>query len=209
MLLHKPLRLFHLLYLFTATDLKTTVFPNVFIGIAGSYCQRLFSEASQSPRSPGDRICRWLLVAIWVWLNLLSFNANIQSRPEAIKEDSINKSWRPLPAGLVSARDARTLMLGCYGAAVLLSWYLGPLVQCLALIFLGTWYSAWGGGDSRWMIRSALNAAGYLSFATGATYVAVGDQPSWSPVGRIWLAILGLIIFFNDSNARFQRPTRG
>ncbi|MCJ1334480.1 hypothetical protein MMC10_011192, partial [Thelotrema lepadinum] len=185
---------FSILYLFTASDFKTIVIPTSLFGVLESYCEVLFLGIDS--KSAFELCVRWPLTVVWVWLNLLPFNINNQSQPEAISEDSINKGWRPLPSGLIAPVKARILMFFFYMTAILVSWHIGAFAQCLSLIFLGTWYNTWGGADADWMLRNFINVAGYMSFMTGSTCVALDSrQPQRSPTGFIWLITLGAIIF--------------
>ncbi|KAL8724363.1 MAG: hypothetical protein Q9166_007999, partial [cf. Caloplaca sp. 2 TL-2023] len=84
------------LYLFTASDLKTVVFPKSLVGTLNGL-STLFS-ASGTPSSTLEVFSRIPLILLWTWLNLLPFNINNQRQPAAILEDKINKSWRPLPS---------------------------------------------------------------------------------------------------------------
>ena len=59
------------LWLFTFSDLKTTLLPSV----AYRTSNALFAHMYGLPDCAGLRVLsRILLVVIWVWLNLLSFN---------------------------------------------------------------------------------------------------------------------------------------
>ena len=180
-----------LLYLFTASDFKTITIPSSIFGIIGSGCKQVIVPATTILSLNG--IGRWPLIFLWVWMNLLPLNINNQTSPGSVEEDKINKGWRPLPSGLISVPQARSLMVFWYIIAVTISWILGALPPCLGLIALGFWYNRYGGADANWIIRNIINALGYISFVTGAITVAA-KTPHWTSLGYTWLGTIALII---------------
>lgn len=131
---------------------------------------------------------------LWVWINLLPFALANQSQPLAILEDKINKPWRPLPSSIITPRAARWLMFWSYAAALLISIALRCELQCVALMILGGLYNDLGGADSNCVFRNLLNAAGYTSFASGATVVAITPS-SLNKLAYKWFGMILLIVF--------------
>ncbi|CAF9905508.1 MAG: hypothetical protein ALECFALPRED_001000 [Alectoria fallacina] len=180
----------HTLFLFTASDLKTIVIPSTMFGILAPVAQ-----LTQEPIASTSAIVqRTPLVFLWTWLNLLPFNISNQRQPSAIEEDLLNKPWRPLPSGRLTPKQAKVLMLGSYSTAIAFSLYFKGAKSCLALILLGWWYNDQNGAENCW-IRNFMNAAGYLSFVSGAVEVAVGSQAHLSEQARMWFFLIGGIIF--------------
>src|ERR1700734_2784258 len=109
------------LFLFTKSDIKTTVIPVVgYICIflthpaADGYPQSVFAAAA-APLASFDRLPH---VIFWVWLHLLQFDVSNQYLDPT--EDTLNKPFRPIPSGRVTLRQAQ-----------ILRWALVPI--CMAL----------------------------------------------------------------------------
>lgn len=133
----------------------------------------------------------------WVWINLLPFAIANQRKPAAVLEDSVNKPWRPMPSKRIQPEKAKIWMFCLYPAAVVASLQLGGIRQCVALIFLGTWYNDLNGADVHFLVRNFINACGFVSYASGAMEVALGREVSSSPKTYPWLLVIGLIVFFS------------
>ncbi|OTB03481.1 hypothetical protein M426DRAFT_263029 [Hypoxylon sp. CI-4A] len=182
------------LWLFTFSDLKTIVIPSTIFGTINALAASLYGI----PSAGTDPIWRLPLVLLWVWANLLPFAINNQRTPLSVTEDSANKPWRPIPQGRISPGQAKVLMLCLYAATPFISMLLaGGLRQSVALVFLGTWYNNFGGADEHPIIRNAINALGYLCFASGAMEVSLASSIpidfSGSGSGSILLQWLGII----------------
>ena len=176
------------IYLFTASDLKTILFPSTFFAL----CSSLSLTDLTTTSSPTTILSRTPLILLWIYLNLLPFNISNQNRPSAILEDRINKSWRPIPSGRISATNAKYLMLSFYAIAVLTSTILHALTPCILLICLGYLYNDLSGADYSPLLRNILNAFGFTSFFLGGIMVASGPL---TPTLSIWLLIIALIVF--------------
>ena len=186
--------LYHLntLYLFTASDFKTIVIPQTAFGVFSSLSGHLVTGEHPCLLTA---IIRTPQVLFWTWINLLPFAIDNQRHPEAILEDRINKSWRPLPSRRLGPQQAKLLMMAFYLAALLFSIYTGSTLQCLMLIFLGRMYNGLGTADRGCIIRNLTNAAGFLCFASGATIVANKDSTVLNAKAYQWFAVIGLIVF--------------
>jgi hypothetical protein len=92
-------------------------------------------------------------------------------------------------------------MLISYPLAVVSSLYIGGLKQCICLIFLGYWYNDLGGADTSWVTRNMINAAGFISFSTGAMEDALGMPLQWTPkVGLLaWYYRRGCLLYGTDT----------
>lgn len=88
-----------------------------------------------------------------------------------------------MPQGQISPGKANLLMLCLFAATRLISTLVaGGLRQNMALIFLGTWYNNFGGADGHPIMRDAMNALGYMCFASGAMEVSrltASNKPFW------------------------------
>ena len=181
------------IWLFTYSDLKTIVGPKTAFGIFNS----LQASAFDLPCLQYSTVLkRFPLVLFWTWINLLPFSIDNQRQPKAIKEDGINKPWRPMPSQRMTPRRAKIWMLGLYPLAIMSSVYVGALRQCLCLICLGIWYNDLGGADRNPLIRNFINSCGFICYTSGAMEVAYG---SWipltpgSPLFR-WFSVIAAVV---------------
>lgn len=199
---------FHIesVWLFTYSDLKTIVFTSSSFGILNGIAVSLENRQTLSPSielpDPSKILLRGPLVLFWIWINLLPFNIDNQRQPQAIQEDSLNKPWRTMPSRRLSKRAVKYLMLVLYLTAVLVSFVLGTLKQCIALILLGYWYNDLGGADGNPLTRNFINACGFVCFASGALQVAISQNiqdaqyaQSTLQIYWRWFLVMAAIIF--------------
>ena len=179
-----------LLYLFTRDDFISIVIPNVVCGVAVPLADGIL----QQPPVPHVSISRIPLVTSWVWANLLLFNMSNQSQPGAIKEDAVNKPWRPIVSGRISVEAVHQYLAIARLSVIWLSEVLGGAHPCIALQLPTLGYNDFNGGE-HWIPRNLLNAGGYLCFIFGAMQVAVGrEHLAFSDMGLGWLGIVFTII---------------
>ena len=129
-------------WLFTFSDLKTIVLPSTAFALLNGVAVSLDSLRTSSSLHlplPYQILLKTPTVLLWVWVNLLPFTINKQRQPEAIQEDSMNKTWRTIPSRRPPPESAKRLMLAFYLIAIIISLFLGNLSQCLALVLLGHW----------------------------------------------------------------------
>ena len=182
------------IWLFTYSDLKTIVGPKTVFGIFNS----LHASAFDLPCLRYSTVWQRLpLVLFWTWINLLPFSIGNQRQPEAIKEDGINKPWRPMPSQRMTTRQAKIWMLGLYPLAITSSVYFGGLRQCLCLICLGFWYNDLGGADHNPVIRNLINSCGFVCYTSGAMEVAYGSWIPLSPGSPLfrWFSVIATTVF--------------
>lgn len=181
------------LWLFTFNDLKTMVFPSTAFAISNGLAAYRAGSASSHTGGPLILLLRLPMILLWAWINLLSFAVNNQRHPSALEEDRLNKPWRPMPAGRLTAAQAKRLALVTYPSALLASMLLGGgTAQCVLLALFGFLYNDLKGGDVNWLLRNILNACGFTCFASGALEVA-----SQSPIESEsipWLLIIGAVV---------------
>ncbi len=135
-----------------------------------------------------------LPAVFWCWINLLPFAISNQCQPGAIREDLLNKPWRPLPSKRLSPSQARVWTSILYPLAVCVSAFLGGLKQSLALICFGHCYNDRGGADVNFLVRNIINAAGFISFAFGATDVLLGGSVPLAMSLARWVATIGFVV---------------
>lgn len=181
------------LWLFTLSDLKTIVCPETAFAIICALSGPVLTT-SALPHTL-DTIKQTLVVALWVWINLLPLDIANQRKPKAIEEDTINKPWRAMPSKRLSPKQARDLMIFSYLFAGLTSLRFGGVGCFTVMIVLGFFYNELGGADDSAIVRNLLNAAGFLTFALGASTVASKNLHfSLNTVAYQWFSIIGAIV---------------
>jgi len=149
------------LYLFTKSDIKTTVIPVTLFSLAAAPDLR----SSHVPHT-----------IFWVWLHLLQFDVSNQTLcPD---EDKHNKKDRPLPSGRISLEDAKILRWAlipiCWAISCLYS--VQTFYASVALSFLTMVYNEFGAHAGFWLARNLSVAVCYGSFELGATLVASANR---------------------------------
>jgi 4-hydroxybenzoate polyprenyltransferase len=197
------------IWLFTFSDLKTIVLPSTVFGLVNGTVVSLeyASTASSTVHLPPTRhiLSKTPLVILWVWINLLPFAIDNQRQPGSTLEDSLNKPWRAMPSQRLSPQTAKRLMLVLYAIAILVSFPLGNLSQCLTVLGLGYWYNNLGGADVSFFIRNLINGCGFICFSSGAMQVAIGGwnhttealkdgAPSAIYLQGCWFAVIAGIV---------------
>ena len=182
------------LWLFTFSDLKTIIVPTSTFGIIGALSGPPLVTDSLGSEKILFRIPH---IFFWTWSTLLPFAIQNQNGSSAIIEDSINKPWRPLPSGRISPKNATHYMIAFYCVNIAMSIHFGVQFQALSLLFLGTWYNRLGGADRSCLEKNFINAAGYMSFISGALGVAMDTSATavtTGPIALPWLVSVGLVI---------------
>ncbi|ORX94173.1 UbiA prenyltransferase family-domain-containing protein, partial [Clohesyomyces aquaticus] len=183
----------HTLWLFTYSDLKTMVVPSTLFALSMGLAKVLSGSGSKTHEHMECLVRRIPAILLWTWINCLAFNVNNQRLPHAVREDTFNKPWRPMPSKRLNNRQAGTLAMSLYPIAVFTSWVLGGgLVPSLLLLLFGYLYNDLRMGDKTALIRNILNACGFTSFAAGGLEVAL--QSPTGPDTFRWLKAIGLII---------------
>ena len=182
------------LWLFTYSDLKTTVFPMTIFSLSSSLSGPVLT-ANQPPGFVAV-LSRIPQVTFWIWIHTLFINVGNQRQPAAAKEDELNKPWRPLPSKRITPAQAKVLMLALHPTTVATSIFLGAVPQCVSIILLGYLYNDLGGADRSCIIRNALNAVALPCFGSGATMVILnGSWSSLNDTAYQWFSIISLTYF--------------
>ncbi|KAI9037503.1 UbiA family prenyltransferase [Aspergillus affinis] len=179
-------------YLFTRNDFKVILYPQTAVGIFQALAGGLLT--SNSTPSLGLILARLPLVAFWNWFNLLVFNLANQRLPNSVIEDSVNKPWRPIPAGRITQDEARRLLLVLIPLGVLFSCFIGGLRETVAMLVLTWMYNDLAGADENYIARNVLNAAGFICHGSGSTAIAAGSQYELNTAAYVWLGVIGLIV---------------
>lgn len=182
------------IWLFTASDIKTFVIPQSSFGLLSA-----LAGASLTGNHAADTqaiLSRIPQVLVWTWLNTLVSDLANQRLPNSIKEDAINKAWRPLPAGRIQASAARRLLLQSIVIVIVMSLYLGAAQETLFLMSLNWMYNDLGGADESLVARNLLNSAAFAGYGSGALRVASScTDSSWNRMTNRWIVMTSATIF--------------
>lgn len=162
------------LYLFTRSDIKTIVLPNV-RPMAVARSSRLFSLqlciaiALNRQTSPVQA----LKTLLWIWLLLLTFCVSNQASARSVIEDRINKSWRPIPSSRITIQQAGLLRWFLVFLSLSVSALHGNLTAAAIILAAEVAYNDLGLSDW-WFTKSLVNAVGYMGFQYGAVTIISG-----------------------------------
>ncbi|KAJ5179267.1 hypothetical protein N7492_002477 [Penicillium capsulatum] len=187
---------FHLktLWLISRSDVAPVLVPHCIAGLAN--LQSGWVLGSNQPAADVTQlIIRLGCMAIWIWLNLLSLDLANQRLDESVEEDSINKPWRPIPAGRLSQNEARHLQMLVIPATLGFSYFAGGLQESYVMIALNWIYNDLGAANENFWLRNLMNALGFMDFIVGASVVAGGPGAVLSHSGWLWVAMMGGCIF--------------
>lgn len=157
-------------------------------GVLNASIAPLFSMGPALTVGQMIQVMPWML--LWSWSNLLLFNLHNQRHAHAIAEDALNKPWRPLPAGRLTAQQATRVMYGMYPVIIVAGLTAGGLGPCLLEVIFCLWYNEWGGA-SHPILKNLLNGLGFACFFAGPVEVATRHSVfSGEGKAAIWLTIL-------------------
>lgn len=167
------------LFLFTKSDIKTTLIP--IVGAYYSQSRGLCTKACMlqaiggAVAAPVWSFRNFVEEFLWIWLHLLQFTTSNQSCTlTAVAEDSDNKPDRPIPSGRMTLRQTRFLrwLLVPVCLAVSCHYSSSVLAASVGVIAITIWYNEFSGSGDHWFIRNLLNGIGFGAFQTGATLLA-------------------------------------
>ncbi|KAI1658973.1 UbiA prenyltransferase family [Daldinia decipiens] len=177
------------LWLFPLSDIPTMIIPVTLLGMLTAASGQFGTLASSR-----DVLLRLPQTFSWVWLNVFLFSISNQRSKESILEDSINKPWRPLPAGKLDMSQARQLLL--IGIPLVLtscSLCLGAAQETAFCLVLTWMYNDLGGADEHFVLRNMINGVAYFFYGSGALKVATGSESVGSEAS-VWLLMVACII---------------
>ena len=185
---------FHLktLWLFTRSDFKAVIFPQIIFALANVLSGNVVQEASTLAEA--KPLIRIFYAVSWLWIHLLVEDIANQRLELSIVEDSTNKPWRPLHSCRITSEGARHLLFGAVFNAILISSILNVVTPSLSIITLTWMYNDLDGANHHFLIRNVLNAGGLLSFGGGATLIISGTKNHLTDKGYQWFAIMGAVI---------------
>ncbi|KAF8177942.1 UbiA prenyltransferase family-domain-containing protein [Mycena galopus ATCC 62051] len=171
------------LYLFSKTDIKTTIAPITMLAI----CCAPVCEMRRT-----DNIVQTIF---WLWLQVLHFNLVNQSSAASIAEDLKNKPFRPLPSQRITLEQALILRYVCLFVGLSLSATFSLTVFLLNIAFVVSIivYHNFH-GDGHWLSKNVLNALGYGFLEGGATLIAGCDRHHFGSLSRLSIILSVAII---------------
>ena len=200
----------HTLYLFTASDTKTVVVPSMIFALLSALSLSLLLPNQNLPR-PTEILSRSPAMLLYVWLNLLHICLSNQRKASSVEEDSLNKPWRPIPAGRISAKSASRLLCASYVFTAAVCTFLGAPIQFVSLVVLGYLYNELGGSEDL-VGKNIFNGLAIPQFGVGALQVAINrslvldwdvltaslslEGVGWSALSLLWrwVAVLTVVI---------------
>jgi 4-hydroxybenzoate polyprenyltransferase len=175
-------------YLFSVNDLEAAVLTGFVFGVFNAVTAPVLSMGS--PVTISRIVICAPAMLLWSWCTLLLHNVQNQRHPSSIAEDSVNKPWRPLPSGRISASQARYLMYSLYPINLTISSLAGGLVPFLVIAFFSFWHNEMGGAHDG-ILKNLHSAVGLASFMAGPLEIATGRSVfSGDGTAVIWLSVL-------------------
>ncbi|KAJ8086071.1 hypothetical protein PM082_004890 [Marasmius tenuissimus] len=174
------------LYLFTKSDYKTIFFPVLMFSLAVADS---FDWSS------------FIFTVIWLWLHLLQ--ANVSNQTYSGHEDLVNKPWRPLPSGRVTAEQARSLRWLLVPVCLGFSIYRSPWVfyASAALTLVEIVHDDFE-CSGHLMLKNFCNVGGYTTFEVGASVCMNGGRPL-DGISLMAIVSSGILIFTTISAQDF------
>lgn len=171
-------------WLFTVSDVPTTLIQTVLFGVAGASSGRLTTPPSSATAPPPSLAVRLLLVFLYTWLLLIVFQVGNQSTPGAPAEDRLNKPWRPIPAGRITRARAHGLVGPGLFLVLAAGFALGVFPEA-ALFAAATYAYTDLGGSEALTPRQAAN--GLLIASAGQAALKVAAWPAaLTAAGHAW-----------------------
>lgn len=191
--MHPLVRFVQILWLITESDFITFCIPCTAFGLFGALAGPLLTTNNNPDVK--EILGRVPQVLIWNWLNLLVFDIANQRFPDSAVEDTLNKPWRPLPTGLITAIQMRRLLLVTLPIALAINYLLGAWEETVLLFCMDWMYNDLKGMDEDFLVRNLLIALGYGMYHKGSMKVACGSEQTATSQGYSWMAIISGVIF--------------
>lgn len=164
------------MYLFTKGDFKSIVIPHSIFAISVVFFNAELVNTATNEFELGPIVIRIPLMVFWLWIHLLVQDISNQRLPGGVAEDKINKPWRPIPSGRISAEESQMKLRVLIPVALLTSAVLrsfGPSATFMTLIWL---YNDLDAANAGPLQRNVLNAAGLACCCWGALTTLLGSS---------------------------------
>ncbi|KAI1199704.1 UbiA prenyltransferase family-domain-containing protein [Nemania serpens] len=184
------------IWIFTESNFDTFVIPNTAFGVLGAFAASVLTEGHQKLPTTLDILWRFPIVLAFNWYSVFIFDLANQRSPESIEEDKLNKPWRPIPTGKVSATEARRALLAAIPLVLLFNYLLGVWRQGFLILILTWMYNDIRGGDE--VVRDLIISVAYGMFNSASLEIAVGGGEytdiNISRGGLIWTTMVSAVI---------------
>ncbi|KAI0434338.1 UbiA prenyltransferase family-domain-containing protein [Xylaria sp. FL1042] len=184
------------IWAFTESNFDTFVIPNTAFGILGAFAASVLVEGYQQPPTALEILWRFPLALAFNWYSVFIFDLSNQRSAESIQEDLINKPWRPIPTGKVTAAEARRVLLIAIPLVLLFNYMLGVWRQGLFILILTWMYNDIRGSDE--VIRDLIISVAYGMFNSASLEIAVGGGEhtniNISHGGLVWTTMISAVI---------------
>ncbi|KAJ4016212.1 hypothetical protein NW766_004403 [Fusarium irregulare] len=162
---------------FVKSDIFTFSTPGILFGMTGALST---GELFDGPRShPIDVFGRLQKVILSNIFTIIIFNFANQRSPASILEDSINKPWRPIPAGMITPEQTRRAALVVAPIALAYNYSMGVGVEGLLMQVLTFYYNDLCGSDE--VVRDGIIAVAYAVVNTMSLKLCIGPENIVSP----------------------------
>ncbi|KAL8627034.1 hypothetical protein Q9189_007272 [Teloschistes chrysophthalmus] len=189
------------IYLLTYSDIHQFILPTLLFGLTASLSPSLLSPTPTphptQTKTPQISLTSTLLntprALLWIWSNTIICDLCNQRHPESIREDSVNKPYRPIPSGRLSAEQARRWTLYALPFTYALSVALGAARETPVMYIVLWMLDELGGREEHWAIRNILNASGFVGCCVGIVPIFRGHgggEAKFSMVGWAWCGMI-------------------
>ncbi|KAM7206085.1 Digeranylgeranylglyceryl phosphate synthase [Naviculisporaceae sp. PSN 640] len=190
---------------FVSSDFLTFAVPNTLFGLVGALPGTGLTQAdlsSDTSRTNAAVFYQAPKVLLFNFYSLLLFDLSNQHWPESVREDAVNKPWRPIPSGRITPRQTQRLVMVLAPIALGLNYMLGVWSQGLLVQVLSWYYNDLRGCDE--VFRDAIIAVSYglanltsLWLAASSPNASSPDQTTTvaiTPRGYLWTAMISGVI---------------
>ncbi|KAF4910791.1 Fumagillin beta-trans-bergamotene synthase [Colletotrichum viniferum] len=188
--------LYHLktLYLFTKSDCKTVVLPQMLFAIS-SILTNGFRDLDTLPTLTLTTFKPLIHAVIWIYSNLLLENLANQRLPGSMIEDAANKPWRPLPSGRITADQTRRIALYLVPSLMIFGAYSGAFRETTSFIAFVWMYNDLDAADTSIWWRNIANALGLMAFSAGALAITGGTvEYGLKNAAVVWILTTGAVV---------------
>lgn len=192
LLWHNLSRFLYVLYLFTANDFVSVLYPATLFAIFSCLSGTLLTTNPHPTLF--STVCRLPQILLWIWLNLLVLCLANQRLPDSIAEDAANKPWRPLPSRQMTATQARRVLIGAIAVTYSASWCLGGIRETLALFVFNWIYNDLEAANEHYAVRNLMNALGITCIGAGAARVGCAPGHDVSSNSWQWWLIISMVL---------------
>lgn len=184
------------MYLFTKGDFKSIVVPHSIFAISVVVLDAGLLDAPRNVFELGHILPRIPLMIFWLWIHLLAEDISNQRLPGGIAEDTVNKPWRPIPSGRISAQESQQTLRVIIPVALLTSAVLQSFAPSATFMTLVWLYNDLDAANAGPLQRNVLNAAGLACCCWGALTTLLGSTEAvgGNTVLIRWIALTAAVV---------------